>query len=253
MKPRKALALLALHPDQVISVSALVEELWGASPPRSVQTTLQTYILQLRNLIAPTVGHDPDGLPRDAKSVLVTESGGYLLDTQGGTNDVQEFDRLAGAGHRALTVGTPAAASKLFRQALALWRGPALVDVQFGSLLEVEVTRLEASRLTVLSRCIEADLRLGRHHELIGELSGLVARYPLDESLHEKLMLALYRAGRRSSALEIYQRLRAVLRKELGIEPSLALRRMQQAVLASAPELDLRAAPGTPERLLAII
>ncbi|WP_406379392.1 BTAD domain-containing putative transcriptional regulator [Streptomyces sp. NBC_01618] len=239
VKPRKVLALLALHPDQVVSVNALVEELWGESPPRSVQTTLQTYILQLRNLISSAVGGHSADLPLGAKSVLVTESGGYLLDTQGGDVDVAEFDRLSGAGHRALEAGDCTAASALFRQALALWRGPALIDVQCGALLEVEATRLEECRLSILGRRIEADLYLGRHHELIGELSGLAARYPLHEGLHEQLMLALYRAGRRGSSLDVYQRLRAVLGRELGLGPSQSLRNMQRAVLDSAPELDL--------------
>lgn len=250
VKPRKVLALLALHPDQVVSVNALVEELWGESPPRSVQTTLQTYILQLRNLISSAIGEPGGDLPLGAKSVLVTESGGYLLDTQGGLVDVAEFDRLSGAGHRALESGDCAAASTLFRQALALWRGPALIDVQCGPLLEVEATRLEESRLSILSRRIEADLRLGRHHELIGELSGLTARYPLHEGLHEQLMLALYRAGRRGSSLDVYQRLRAVLGRELGLGPSQSLRNMQRAVLDSSPELDLGAPPSPGRRPL---
>ncbi len=247
VKPRKVLALLALYPDQVVSVASLVEELWGESPPRSVQTTLQTYVLQLRNLIAAALGDRlPADLPNGAKSVLVTESGGYLLDTQGGMVDVSEFERLSGAGHRALEAGDFVGASSSFRRALELWRGPALVDVQCGPLLEIEATRLEESRLGILNQRIEVDLTLGRHHELVGELSGLAAQHPMHEGVQAQLMLALYRSGRRGNALEVYQRLRGVLSRELGLDPSPDLQRLQCAVLDSSVELELtRIAPET--------
>ncbi|MFG3255672.1 BTAD domain-containing putative transcriptional regulator [Streptomyces sp. NPDC048172] len=244
VKPRKVLALFAMHPDQVVSVASLVEELWGESPPRSVQTTLQTYVLQLRNLIEAVLGETPPAdLPHGAKSVLVTEPGGYLLDTQGGRIDVSEFDRLSGAGHRALEAGDLVGASASFRSALDLWRGPALVDVQCGPLLEIEATRLEESRLGILNQRIDVDLSLGRHHELVGELSGLAAQHPLHEGLQAQLMLALYRSGRRGSALEVYQRLRGVLSRELGLDPSPDLQRLQCAVLDSSDELALPLPP----------
>ena len=244
VKPRKVLALLAMHPDQVVSVGSLVEELWGEAPPRSVQTTLQTYILQLRNLIAAAIGGSrrPE-LPNGAKSILVTESGGYLLDTQGGVVDVSEYERLAGTGHRALESGNCPVASDSFRRALALWRGPALVDVQCGALLEIEATRLEESRLSILNQRIEADLRLGRHHELVGELSGLAAQHPMHEDTQGQLMLALYRSGRRGNALEVYQRLRSVLSQELGLDPSPRLQHLQRAMLESALELEIPSEP----------
>jgi DNA-binding SARP family transcriptional activator len=239
IKPRKVLALLALQPDRVVSVSSLIEELWGGNPPRSVQTTLQTYILQIRNLITRALAaEDQPDLPLGAKSVLVTEAGGYLLDTQGGVVDSVEYERLAGAGHRALETGDHAGAAVLFQQALALWRGPALVDVQVGPLLEAEVTRLEESRMSILSQRIEADLRLGRHHEILGELAGLAAQHPTHERLQGQLMLALYRAGRRGGALEAYHRMRVVLGRELGLDPSSALQELQQAMLASDPGLE---------------
>ncbi|MQY11648.1 Transcriptional regulatory protein MoaR1 [Streptomyces sp. RB5] len=247
VKPRKVLALLALNSDHVVSVGALVEELWGQSPPRSVQTTLQTYVLQLRNLIALALGDGQHAdLPNGAKSVLVTESGGYLLDAQGGLVDMTEFERAAATGHRALEAGDFAAASERFRTALEMWRGPALVDVQCGSLLEIEATRLEESRLSILNQRIQADLNLGRHHELVGELAGLAAQHPMDEGIHAKLMLALYRSGRRMKALEVYQRLRSVLAVELGLDPSPHLHRLQRAVLDSAPELDVPVTVGGP-------
>ncbi|MCQ4084269.1 AfsR/SARP family transcriptional regulator [Streptomyces sp. RB6PN25] len=243
VKPRKVLALLALHPDRVLSVSALIEELWGGNPPRSVQTTLQTYILQIRNLINAALATGPgEMLPGGAKSVLVTESGGYLLDTQGGMVDALECERLAGAGHRALETGDNAGASSRLRRALDLWRGPALVDVQVGPLLEAEVTRLEESRMSILTQRIEADLRLGRHHEILGELAGLAAQHPLNERLQSQLMLALYRAGRRGGALEVYHRLRGALGRELGLDPSPTLQELQRAMLTSDPVLECETA-----------
>jgi DNA-binding SARP family transcriptional activator len=246
-KPRKVLALLACRADRLVSVEALIEEVWGEHPPRSVQTTLQTYVLQLRGCIASALGdQSPEDLPLGSKSVLATEPGGYLLDTQGGSLDTVEFDLLCRRGHRAMGGGDYVAASAAFRQALDLWRGPALVDVQCGPLLEAEAHALEESRLSILGRRIEADLRLGRHHELVGELAGLSARYPLHEGLQAQLMIALYRSGRRSSALETYQRLRTVLSRELGLDPSPELRELQSALLDADPGLDLvrSAAPG---------
>ncbi|MEV7601796.1 AfsR/SARP family transcriptional regulator [Kitasatospora sp. NPDC089797] len=253
-KPRKVLALLACRADRLVSVEALIEEVWGEHPPRSVQTTLQTYVLQLRGRIATALGGQAqEDLPLGSKSVLVTEPGGYLLDTQGGSLDSVEFDLLSRRGHRAMDGGDHAAASAAFRQALALWRGPALADVQCGTLLEAEARLLEESRLSILSRRIEADLRLGRHHELVGELAGLCAQYPLHEGLQAQLMIALYRAGRRGNALEIYQRLRTVLSRELGIDPSPELRELQSAVLDADPGLDLVRSAAAPGRLLRAI
>ncbi|QMU78130.1 AfsR/SARP family transcriptional regulator [Streptacidiphilus sp. PB12-B1b] len=251
IKPRKLLALLALHPDRVVSVAALIEELWGGHPPRSVQTTLQTYILQIRNMInAALAGSSQEGLPWGAKSVLVTKAGGYLLDTQGGMMDALEADRLAGAGHRFLEAGDHAAAAARFRQALALWRGPTLVDVQVGPLLEVEVMRLEECRMSILGQRIEADLNLGRHHEILGELAGLAVQYPTYERLQAQLMLALYRSGRRGSALETYHRLRTTLSRELGLDPSPGIQELQRAMLCDDPELEREAAGVGPLRML---
>jgi DNA-binding SARP family transcriptional activator len=241
-KPRTVLALLAACPNRLVPVETLIEEVWGERPPRSVQTTLQTYVLQLRGRISAALGDTPHGdLPLGNKSVLVTEPGGYLLDTGGGSADSVEFDRLSRRGHRAMEAGDRAAASLAFRQALDLWRGPALADVQRGPRLEAEARCLEESRLSILSRRIEADLSLGRHHELVGELSGLADQYPLHEGYHAQLMLALHRAGRRSTALETYQRLRTVLNTELGLDPSPELRELQSALLDSDPALDLPA------------
>ncbi|MCB5168299.1 AfsR/SARP family transcriptional regulator [Streptomyces bambusae] len=239
-KPRQVLALLALHADQVVPVSALIEELWAGAPPRSARTTLQTYVLQLRSLIGTALEQaartgDDDGR-RTSKDVLVTLPGGYMLNSNGGTSDVREFDRLAGTGYRAMDAGDFPGAARMLREALALWSGPAFADVQGGIQLDMETRRLEETRLCALDQRIEADLRLGRHRELLAELTVLASRYRTHENLHGQFMLALHRSGRRSEALEVYQRLRATLVRELGLEPSAALRRLQRSILMASPE-----------------
>ncbi|MFG2877478.1 BTAD domain-containing putative transcriptional regulator [Streptomyces sp. NPDC048337] len=242
-KPRQVLALLALHADQVVPVSALIEELWAGEPPRSARTTLQTYVLQLRALIATALERgagagDGEGeqVVRTAKDILVTLPGGYLLNSGGGTLDVREFDRLAGTGYRAMDAGDFPGAARLLREALALWSGPAFADVQGGVQLDMETRRLEETRLCALDQRIEADLRLGRHRELLAELTVLVTRYRTHENLHGQFMLALHRSGRRGEALDVYQRLRGTLVRELGLEPSVALRRLQRSILMAGPE-----------------
>ncbi|WP_406117828.1 BTAD domain-containing putative transcriptional regulator [Streptomyces sp. NBC_00989] len=260
-KPRQVLALLALHADRVVPVSALVDELWSGRPPRSVRTTLQTYVLQLRELITlalhtpgsdPGPGPDPEpgyaappAVPsavsagpvrRGAKDVLATVPGGYLLVSGGGTSDVREFERLAGMGYRAMDAGDHKDASRLLREALLLWTGPAFAGVPAGARLETEARRLEESRLCALDQRIEADLRLGRHRELLAELTVLSSRYATHENLHAQFMLALHRSGRRGEALDVYHRLRATLVRDLGLEPSPRLRRLQQSILVAAPE-----------------
>ncbi|MFF5011295.1 BTAD domain-containing putative transcriptional regulator [Streptomyces phaeochromogenes] len=231
-KPRKVLALLALHVDRVVPVGLLVEELWGERPPRSARTTVQTYILQLRELIGAALEQDAQGVEGvSAKDVLVTAPGGYVLRGGGGVSDVVEFERLAGMGYRAMDGEDFAGAARLLREALVLWSGSALADVRVGSPLEMEVRRLEETRLCALYQRIEADLRLGRHRELLGELTVLVSRYRTHENLHGQFMLALFRSGRRGEALSVYQRLRQALVSDLGLEPSPELRRLQQAIL----------------------
>ncbi|MEU2420968.1 AfsR/SARP family transcriptional regulator [Streptomyces sp. NPDC007851] len=244
-KPRQVLALLALHADRVVPVGTLVEELWAGTPPRSARTTLQTYVLQLRELIAsaPHRSAGPGGSdPRSAKDVLATLPGGYLLATGGGHSDVREFERLRELGCRAMEEGNHAQASGILRQALDLWGGPPFADVSTGTHLALEARRLEESRLCALDRRIEADLRLGRHRELLAELTVLTSRYRSHENLHAQFMLALHRSGRRGEALDVYQRLRTLLVRELGLEPSARLRRLQQSILQAAAD-DPRSAP----------
>ncbi|MFE6894366.1 BTAD domain-containing putative transcriptional regulator [Streptomyces sp. NPDC057694] len=252
-KPRQVLALLALHADQVVSVAALTEELWGGVPPRSARTTLQTYVLQLRELITAALEHGrpEEGKRRTAKDVLATLPGGYLLDSGDGTSDIREFERLAGVGYRAIDAGDFQGAVRQLRKGLELWTGPAFADVQLGEVLQMEAKRLDETRLCALDQRIEADLRLGRHRDLLAELTVLVNRYPTHENLHGQYMLALHRSGRRSEALAAYQRVRTTLVRELGLEPSADLRRMQRLILMAAPDSALDSASnGGGERLV---
>jgi DNA-binding SARP family transcriptional activator len=222
------LALLGISAGRVVTIDAMMEELWGSRPPRSAQTTLQTYIMQLRRKLDQALAPES----RSSKDVLVTKRTGYLLDIPPEQIDVHEYDRLALAGGRALDTGDDANASRLLSAALDLWRGPALVDVPVGTQLEIEKVRLEESRLGVLEMRIDADLRLGRHHQLLGELARLSAQHPLHENFHAQYMITLYRSGRQWRALEVYQRLRATVVNDLGVEPSPQVQRLQHAILS---------------------
>ena len=232
-KPRQILALLALEAGQVVTVPTLIEELWSSRPPRSALTTLQTYILHLRRLIEAAL---PPGSPVVAREVLATRPGGYRLEVDG--LDVTEYERLAAEGTAAAERGDDEAASRALHAALALWRGPALLDVPAGIRLGIEAIRLEEGKVGVLELRIGADLRLGRHYTLLGELAKLTIRHPMHENLCAQFMLALYRSGQQWRALDAYKRLRDTLVAELGLEPSARLQQLQQAVLRSDPALN---------------
>ncbi len=232
-KPRQILALLALNAGRVVTVSTLVEELWGDSPPASAGTTLQTYVLELRKRLAAAMGPD-----QDPKLVLRTRQDGYLFEPRTSRIDVVEFGQLAREGRAAAEGHDHRVAAELLGRALALWRGPALVDVRLGRVLELEVMSLEEMRLAVLGRRIDADLALGRHADVLGELTALMARHPMNEHFAALLITALYRAGYIGRALETFQHLRTSLINELGVEPSAQLQWLQQAVLSRDPSLD---------------
>lgn len=234
-KPRKVLALLLLNAGFIVPTRALMTEVWGERPPRSASTTLQTYVLQLRRSLG-----DMLALPAStvANDVLITRESGYLFRADGMKFDLPEYEGLAREGRIAFGDGDHDKAVRLIDAAIDLWRGPALVDVAAGQLIEAEILRLEESRLSLLEFRIEVNLLLGRHHEILSELTALVARHPLHEELHEKFMLALYRSGRRSQALEVFQHLRCTLIRELGLEPTPSLQRLQRGILTSDPVLD---------------
>jgi DNA-binding SARP family transcriptional activator len=237
-KQRQLLALLLLNADHVVPAGSCIDELWGESPPESARPTLQTYVLHLRKGMsqAPGIGSREAACDR-----LMTRNGGYLFATYPDELDVNTFRSLVRQGREALRAGEDALATGLLGDALSLWRGTALVDVVRGPLLRTYVTGLEEQRLNVLEQRIEADLRLGRHHELLSELSELVVRHPMNENTHAQLMLALYRSGQPARALQVFRELRALLRRDMGIDPSPRLRYLHQAILAEDPCLDVAA------------
>lgn len=236
-KVRQVLALLALRANTTVPLHQLVEELWEERPPCSAATTLQTYIYQLRKL--PGLGETQSSGSDESPQALLTTPGGYKLSMPHGCLDAQEFTQLAARGREAMERGAVAEAADLLHRALAVWRGPALSDLAPGPIVGIDTLRLEEQRYEVMEERIDADLLLGRHHRLISELTGLAADNPTREGLHAKLMLSLYRAGRRPDALEVFQRIRRVLTRELGLEPCAELQRLHQQVLAGDPGLDL--------------
>ncbi|WP_395364519.1 BTAD domain-containing putative transcriptional regulator [Streptomyces sp. YH02] len=258
-KTRQILALLALHPGRPVPVATLKEELWGPLPPCSAHSTLQTYILRLRRALAAALG-GPYGSeetragtattratgPARARDLLATGHDGYLLRIAEEDVDAYAFQRAAEAGHTAFAEGDSARAARLLREALSLWQGPALVDVRAGAALRIHAAHLEESRLLATERRLDAELRLGRHGELLAELVELTRLHPANERLYAQAMVAFYRAGRQSEALQLYRGLRRRLVEELGLEPAPQLQRLHQAMLSVDPRLDTPAHGGRP-------
>ena len=224
-KQRALLGALVVHVGEVISTDRLLDELWGEHPPKTARTSLQNMVSQLRTLL----GGD----------VLVTRPPGYVLQVQPGQVDAARFEGLV-AGARKAPLDER---SRLLREALALWRGPPLADLEFERFAEGEVRRLEELRLDALEERIEADLELGLGSELVGELESLVERHTLRERLRRQLMLALYRSGRQAEALQVYHDARRVLADELGLEPSPALKQLYGSILRQEQVLE-KARPG---------
>lgn len=235
-QPRQVLSQLMISAGKMVHVSDLSYELWSERPPLSAATTIQTYLGRLRKSLGTIMGC---GIREISRDVLVTNTDGYTLNIAADVLDARRFEHLARLGSRSLTAGCVEDASRYLTEALALWRGPVLADVRSGPLLQLEVTRLTLARFAALEQRIAADLILGRHYEVLAELSDLTARNPLEEALHEHYMLALYRTGRRTKALEAYHRLRSVLSNELGLEPCRGAQRIHQAILRADPQLDL--------------
>ena len=227
-KPRQVLALLMLCANRVVNTELMIEELWGMYPPRSAVATTQTYIYQLRNMIA----REP---PCRRGADLVTRPSGYVLAVDPDQVDAFVFQRLVEYGRRQLKSENLVEAAGVLRRALDMWRGPVLADVVREAVLGAHTAPLEELRLRALELRIQADLRLGLHRELIGELRSLIAAHPLNEWFYEQLITALGRSGRRSEALQVYQNLRQTLREELGVDPAPELQQLQHEVLNGFP------------------
>ena len=226
-KQRALLAMLAVRANRTVSADALLEGLWGEQAPASAPKMVHQYVSQLRRALGD-VG-DGDGVE------ILTRGRGYELRVAPDEVDAARFERLLAEGAA--------------REALALWRGPALADVADEPFAAAEIRRLEELRLTALAQAIDAELADGRHRELVGELEGLVADHPLSEGLHGQLMVALYRSGRQAEALEAYRCARLTLVEQIGIEPGPELRRLHEAILRQDAWLDLGGAGELPAEL----
>lgn len=228
-KPRQVLAMLAINAGSVVTNAALMEEIWGNRPPRSAAATLQTYMLQLRKKLQDALA---TGATQTPKNVLVTKQTGYLLNMPTEAIDAVRYERLAATGRNVAAAGDYPTAGKIIAEALGMWRGPALVDITAGSQLEIEAMRLEEVRLADLALRIDADLYLGRHRQLLGELAALCARHPFMENFCAQHMLALYRSDQPARALEVFHATRATMSQQLGVDPCPRLRQLYQLMLA---------------------
>src|SRR5918995_865792 len=233
-KQRALLVLLLLRAGEVVSTDRLIDALWGERPPPSALNSVHIYVSQLRKALG--------------NGRLETHGRGYLLALEPEQLDLGRFERLLGDGRELLTAGEADLAAEALRAALGLWRGPPLSDVAFEPFAQGEIARLEELRLAALEERIEADLALGRDAELVPELEGLIREHPLRERLRAQLMLALYRSGRQSEALDAYQQARRLLSTELGLEPGRTLRELEAAILGQDAQLQLPPRPIKPTR-----
>ncbi len=230
-KERRLLAVLVVRANEVVSTDRLIDALWGAKPPATAANTLQAYISHLRRAL------EPDRPPRAKGGVLRTHGRGYELVVAPEAVDAARFERLARDGREALA-SDPEQAAETLRAALALWRGEPLAEFGPELFAQAEIARLTELRAVAVEDRVEADLALGRHAALCSELSRAVVQQPLRERLWSQLIRALYRCGRQADAMAAYARLREQLAEQLGVEPSLELVRLHDAVLAQRPELD---------------
>jgi DNA-binding SARP family transcriptional activator len=217
------LAHLVLRADDVVSSELLIDQLWGERPPSCASGALQTHVSRLRR----TLGAE----------MIASRGRGYALRADPAEIDLRRFETL-------IAEAEPLAARERgakLAEALALWRGPPMADLVNEPALQREIARLEELRLNTLEQRIAADLDAGRSSDLIGELESLVSTQPWREHLRWLLILAFYRAGRQAEALEVYRETRRLLTEELGLNPSAALKELEQAILRQDPSLDAKA------------
>src|SRR4051794_2905777 len=215
VRQRALLAVLLLRARQVVGADRLLEEVWGEAQPTAGATALRVRISQLRRALGG------DG------ALIVTRAPGYLADVEGAQLDVHRFERLAREGDDALGRDDPARAAERLERALALWRGPALADFAYEPFAQAPAQRLEELRIAAREQLVAAQLALGRHDRILGELQELVAEHPLRERLWAHLMLALYRGGRQAEALAAYRDARRILSEQIGIEPGPELQALE--------------------------
>jgi DNA-binding SARP family transcriptional activator/basic membrane lipoprotein Med (substrate-binding protein (PBP1-ABC) superfamily) len=227
-KQRAVLAVLLLGANEVIAVERLVDEVWGDQAPPSASHSLEAYISRIRQLLN---GHGP---------TLTRRGAGYCLDLGPARLDAEVFARHLNDASSAADDGDLERAVEQARSALAVWRGPALADVALASAGRAEAERLEELRLRAFEVRFDAELALGRHRDVVGELQALVGQNPYREHFVAQLMVALYRAGRHADALDVYERLRVSLDADLGLQPSADLQRLSGQIVRQDSELRLR-------------
>jgi DNA-binding SARP family transcriptional activator/WD40 repeat protein len=225
-RQRALLALLVLRANELVPSDRLVDELWGESAPPTAHRMVLNQVSALRRVLG-----------RDGR--IETRGSAYCLQIAEGERDVDRFEALLERGRSRTEVSDPEGAAAALREALSLWRGPALADLAYESFAQTEIARLEQRRMAAFEERVDAELALGRHADLVPELDAAVAEHPLRERLHAQLMLALYRCGRQAEALEVYVRARQTLVEEVGVEPGPELRARHAAVLAQDPALEL--------------
>ena len=230
-KQRLVLAHLVRRPNEAVPTDVLIDDVWGEEPPEAAKSSLQGYVSHLRS----AVGADRiDG-----------RGGGYRLRIDEGELDALEFERLTSEARGSLDVD-PAEAADAFGEALAMWRGPAFADLADELSLAGEVARLQEARVLATEDRISAEMSLGRHASVVGELEALTLENPLRERLWGLRMLALYRSGRQAEALAVFQQARDLLAEQLGIDPSRSLQRLHERILAQDTALSVasRRVPG---------
>ncbi|MFC1437352.1 BTAD domain-containing putative transcriptional regulator [Streptacidiphilus sp. N1-10] len=226
-RQRALLAALLFRSNQVVGLDELAEAVWQSRPTEAAATTLRSYVMRLRRILGP----------RDGSRIKALGTG-YLIEVREGELDLQVFADLAARGRRARAAGDWAGCADLLTGALRLWRGEVLTDLSPGAADHADLEGLRELRMQSLGWRIEADLRLGRHADVLAELRALTVQHPLVEVFHGQLMLALYRSDRQADALTAYERARTLLAEELGTDPGPSLQQLHRRILALDPELD---------------
>lgn len=233
-KQRILLSMLICNANEPIAAERLVHALWGGAAPRTAEQNLRVYAYHLRRIL----GSDRR---------ITWRAPGYALTVAPGELDIDLFEDLASRGLRALTRNSLTESAALLRRALSLWRGPALAGLQDVEPLHARAVHLEERRLSVLESRIKAEIAMGLHADIIGELRAFAAEHPLREHVQALLMIALYRSGRRAEALEVYRTVRRTLVDELGVEPGAELQQLNQSVLADEAALGEAVFPSGPQ------
>jgi pentatricopeptide repeat protein len=239
-RQRAVLAVLVLRANEVVTVRTLVEAVWETAPV-SADTNIRTYIAALRRLLREC---------GEGGGRLITRPSGYLFTAGPDEVDLLVFEELAGRGDRALAEHDPVAAAGCFEQALELWRGDPLEDLELGQGPQMDIVRLRERRLAVVERHARALVGAGRHADAVAEVRPLLTQHPLRDGLWEELISALFQAGHHAEALDAYEQMREVLTEELGSDPSPSLQQLHQRILTAVPAASAPGGAGLSEPMI---